>query len=116
MSSESSAEDVIVRRIDDIRIGPKRLTRYERARIIAARAMQISMGAAPLIDVSKLKSRDPIIIAEQELLSGVLPMIIKREKPNGEYQLIPLKILAEAEQKRMKSIEMLMSKIFAEKT
>jgi len=33
--------------------------------------MQLAMGAPPLIDISKLKSKDPIVIAEQELLMGV---------------------------------------------
>ncbi|MCS7112118.1 MAG: DNA-directed RNA polymerase subunit K [Ignisphaera sp.] len=114
MSEKLSIEDVIARKIDDIKIGPKRLTKYERARIIAARAIQLSMGAAPLIDISKLKSRDPVVIAEQELLIGVLPIIIKREKPNSEYQLIPLKILTEVEQKKIRSMETLVTKIFGE--
>uniref|UniRef100_A0A7J3QE27 DNA-directed RNA polymerase subunit Rpo6 n=1 Tax=Ignisphaera aggregans TaxID=334771 RepID=A0A7J3QE27_9CREN len=105
---------MVVHRIDDIKIGPKRLTKYEKARIIAARAMQLAMGAPPLIDISKLKSKDPIVIAEQELLMGVLPIMIRREKPNGEYQLIPLKILAEIEQKRMKNIEEITVRIFGE--
>ncbi len=114
LSEKSDIENIIVSKIDDIKIGPKRLTKYEKARIIAARATQLAMGAPPLIDVSKLKSRDPIIIAEQEFLMGVLPIIIKREKPNGEYQLVPLKILIEVEQRKIKSIEMLMTKIFGE--
>jgi len=114
LTEKSDSRTTIVRKIDDITIGPKRLTKYERARIIAARAMQLAMGAPPLIDVSKLKSRDPIIIAEQELLAGILPILIKREKPNGEYQLIPLKILTEVEQKKVKKIETLSMKIFGE--
>jgi len=40
--------------------------------------------------------------------------MIRREKPNGEYQLIPLKILAEIEQKRMKNIEEITIRIFGE--
>jgi DNA-directed RNA polymerase subunit K len=111
---ELGSERIVVHRIDEIKIGPKRLTKYEKARIIAARAMQLAMGAPPLIDISKLKSKDPIVIAEQELLMGVLPIMIRREKPNGEYQLIPLKILAEIEQKRMKDIEEITGRIFGE--
>ena len=47
--------------------------RYERARIIAARALQLSMGALPLI---KTKEIDPIKIARMEIEKGVLPINI----------------------------------------
>ena len=90
----------IVTRIDEIVIGPKFLTKYEKARIVAVRAMQLAQGAKPLIDVSKLDTKDPVLIAIKELESGVLPFVIKRETPNGEYQLIPVKILIEHEKKK----------------
>ena len=58
------------------------LTRYEKARIIGARALQISMGAPLLL---KLKKEDfekinynPIEIAKLEFLKGILPITIKR--------------------------------------
>ena len=50
-------------------------TRYERARIIGARALQISMGAPVLIDVDK---KEPIEIAYIELEKGVIPITVKR--------------------------------------
>ncbi len=50
-------------------------TRYERARIIGARALQISMGAPVLIDVDK---KEPIEIAYAELEKGVIPITVKR--------------------------------------
>jgi len=50
-------------------------TRYERARIIGARALQISMGAPVLIDVDK---KEPIDIAYIELERGVIPITVKR--------------------------------------
>lgn len=51
------------------------LTRYERARIIGARALQISMGAPTLIESN---SSDPIDMALEELKKGVIPITIKR--------------------------------------
>jgi len=51
------------------------LTRYEKARIIGARALQISMGAPTLINVN---SSDPIDIALEELVRDVIPITIKR--------------------------------------
>ena len=50
-------------------------TRYERARIIGARALQISKGAPPLIETG---TSDPVRIAEKELENGVLPITVRR--------------------------------------
>ncbi len=102
----------IVTSVDQIRIGPKRLTKYERARIIAARALQLALGAYPLIDISSLGTKDPVIIAEKELEAGVLPILIRREKPNGEYQLIPVKILVEHEKPLIEKRRELVKRLF----
>lgn len=80
-------------------IGPKKLTRFERARVIGARALQISMGAPVLVDVSR-SSRSPIDIALMELEQGVLPISIRRTLPDGESQNIPLKVLLEGETRK----------------
>ncbi len=74
-----------------------KLTRYEKARIIGARALQIAMGAPVLIDVSKLPSKDPIVIAEEEFKRGLLPITIRRRLPDGTYELVPLSELMEGE-------------------
>lgn len=74
-------------------IGPSRLTRFEIARIVGARALQLSLGAPPLVDVSKAPQRDPIAIALIELLEGVLPITIRRVKPDGTSQSIPIQRL-----------------------
>ena len=50
----------------------KKLTRFERARLLGARAIQISMGARPLVEITD--SLDPIDIAYEELKAGVLPL------------------------------------------
>jgi DNA-directed RNA polymerase subunit K/omega len=62
-----------------------KLTRYEKARIIGARALQISMGALLILklgkeDLEELKF-DPIKIAERELSEDILPITIKRPMP-----------------------------------
>lgn len=54
-----------------------RYTRFERARIIGARALQISMGAPLLIEVPS-GIVDPIDIADLEFRKGVLPITVKR--------------------------------------
>ncbi len=73
-------------------IGPPKLTRFEKARIVGARALQISMGAPILIEVSE-GFRGPIDIALKELEAGILPITIRRTLPDGTYQDIPLKWL-----------------------
>ncbi len=60
-------------------------TRYERARIIGARALQISMGAPVLIDVDK---KEPIEIAYMELEMGVIPITVKRTALEKQQKLI----------------------------
>jgi DNA-directed RNA polymerase I, II, and III subunit RPABC2 len=80
-------------------IGPPKLTRFEKARIIGARALQIAMGAPILVEPPK-SSASPIDIALQELEAGVLPITIRRTLPDGTYQDIPLKWLLEGEKKK----------------
>lgn len=75
-------------------IGPPKLTRFEKARIVGARALQISMGAPILVEVSEGFS-SPIDIALKELDANILPMTIRRTLPDGTYQDIPLKWLIE---------------------
>ncbi|MBK5113690.1 MAG: DNA-directed RNA polymerase subunit K [Candidatus Heimdallarchaeota archaeon] len=79
---------------DTIVVGPSKLTRFERARIIGARGLQISLGAPILIRIKK-DITDPIIIAEEELKKNVLPLTVARLLPNGQYQNIPLNWLVE---------------------
>lgn len=74
---------------EEIRIGPPKPTRFERARIVGARALQISMGAPVLTELPEDVS-DPIDIALRELEEGVLPMTIRRTLPDGAYQDIAL--------------------------
>ena len=50
-------------------------TRYERARIIGARALQISMGAPVLIKTDRI---DPLEIALEEFANGMIPITVKR--------------------------------------
>jgi len=73
-------------------IGPPKVTRFERARIVGARALQIAMGAPILIEPSSNLS-NPIDIALKELETGILPITIRRTLPDETYQDIPLKWL-----------------------
>ncbi len=57
----------------------KDYTRFERARIVGARALQISAGAPPLVKVEG--EEDPIVIAEREFNASVIPLGVKRKEP-----------------------------------
>jgi len=54
------------------------ITRFEKARIIGARALQIKFDAPVLIDISD-GVIDPIKIAEREFQAGVIPITVKRD-------------------------------------
>lgn len=56
----------------------KQYTRFERARMIGARALQISRGALIFI---KTDLDDPIKIAELEFEQGLSPLDVKRKQP-----------------------------------
>jgi len=53
----------------------KEYTKYEKARIIGARALQIAMGAPVLIETDEI---DPITIAMAEFEKGVVPITVRR--------------------------------------
>jgi len=72
----------------------EKFSKYERARIIGARGLQISMDAPLLL---KLKEKeldainyDPLRIAEKELNSGVLPISVNRPVPAKKEEDIKL--------------------------
>jgi len=77
----------------EIKIGPPKLTRFERARIVGARSLQIAMGAPAFISMEGAY-RGPIETAMLEMEEDALPISIRRSLPNGITQDIPIKALA----------------------
>lgn len=79
-----------------------KFTKYEIARILGARALQLAMNAPVLLKLEKkdLESinYDPLKIAELELYAGILPITVKRPLP----QKFPdkIKIKEEVKEKR----------------
>ena len=74
---------------NQILIGPPTLTRFEKARIMGARALQLSLGAPVFIEIPK-NATTSLEIAMEELKQKVIPIVIKRTLPNGDYQNLPL--------------------------
>ena len=58
-------------------LGQDQYTRFERARILGARALQISLGAPILIDLPS-SLVDPVEIAEREFAAGRIPITVRR--------------------------------------
>jgi len=69
--------------------GPPTLTRFEKARIMGARALQLSLGAPIFIEIPE-NATTSLEIAMEELKQRVIPIVIKRTLPNGDYQNIPI--------------------------
>lgn len=67
-----------------------KFSKYERARIIGARALQVSMDAPILIKIKKEEleeiNYDPLKIAEKELDGGVLPISVNRPMPGKKKE------------------------------
>ena len=80
---------------------PESYTKYEKARIIGARALQLSMNAPMLLKVSKEEieklNYDPLKIAEMEFFSGVLPITVRRPMPQKAVKEVEGKAIEEIE-------------------
>ena len=61
------------------------MTKYEHARVLGTRALQISMGAPIMVPLEPHET-DFLGIARKELAAGCLPAIVKRYLPNGTYE------------------------------
>ena len=70
-------------------MGPPNLTRFEKARIMGARALQLSLGAPTFIDIPETATTS-LDIAMEELDQRLIPISIRRVLPNGDFQNIPL--------------------------
>ena len=79
----------IISKDGQILTGPPTLTRFEKARIMGARALQLSLGAPVFIEIPK-NATTSLEIAMEELKQRVIPIVIKRTLPNGDYQNISL--------------------------
>ncbi len=53
-----------------------KLNKFELARIIGARALQLSYGAPPLLEVKQ--GQNSIEVAKAELDAGIIPLVVLR--------------------------------------
>ena len=64
------------------------ITKFEKTRVIGARAVQLSMNAPPLVDPGN--EIDVLKIAEMEYNQKKIPFQIVRKLPSGESDVIPV--------------------------
>ncbi|KAJ3680130.1 hypothetical protein LUZ60_016408 [Juncus effusus] len=67
-----------------VRKTSKYMTKYERARILGTRALQISMNAPVMVELEG--ETDPLEIAMKELRQRKIPFTIRRYLPDGSYE------------------------------
>jgi len=60
------------------------MTKYEKARLLGTRALQISMNAPVLVDLEG--ETDPLQIALKELSQKKIPLVVRRFLPDGHYE------------------------------
>ncbi|KAH9863222.1 hypothetical protein IAQ61_009499 [Plenodomus lingam] len=83
--STNTVESEKSRRVDnDKRTTTPYMTKYERARVLGTRALQISGNAPVLIDVEGMT--DPLQIAAKELQEKKIPLVVRRYLPDGFYE------------------------------
>lgn len=60
------------------------MTKYERARVLGTRALQIAMCAPVMVELEG--ETDPLQIAMKELKQRKIPIIVRRYMPDGSYE------------------------------
>eukprot|EP00092_Neocalanus_flemingeri_P049561 GFUD01056998.1.p1 GENE.GFUD01056998.1~~GFUD01056998.1.p1 ORF type:complete len:116 (+),score=37.98 GFUD01056998.1:54-401(+) len=67
-----------------IRVTSPYMTKFERARVLGTRALQIANGAPVLVEIEG--ETDPLKISGRELLARKIPIIIRRFLPDGSFE------------------------------
>lgn len=65
-----------------------KLTRFEVARLLSARALQIALGAPVLV---KTELPSPLEITKAEFKEKIVPITVKRKLPNNEFSVVEIK-------------------------
>eukprot|EP00731_Ephydatia_muelleri_P031596 Em0023g103a len=88
--NEGEAQVEFLNQEKDSRVDPQKrtttpyMTKYERARVLGTRALQISMGAPVMVELEG--ETDSLKIAMKELKVRKIPIIIRRYLPDGSYE------------------------------
>ena len=80
--TSGAGEGVAVPKVD--RITTPYITKFERARVLGTRALQISMNAPVMVELEG--ETDPLQIALKELRARKIPITIRRFLPDGSFE------------------------------
>ncbi|KAI8817378.1 RNA polymerase, subunit omega/K/RPB6 [Fimicolochytrium jonesii] len=67
-----------------LRLTTPYMTKYEKARVLGTRALQISMNAPVMVDLNG--ESDPLAIAMKELREQKIPLMVRRYMPDGSWE------------------------------
>ena len=67
-----------------VRVTTRYMTKYEKARVLGTRALQISMNAPVLVQLDG--ETDPLEIAGKELREKRIPFTVRRYLPDGSWE------------------------------
>ncbi|TFK56694.1 putative DNA-directed RNA polymerase subunit [Heliocybe sulcata] len=83
-ASQAQGDSMAERQPNKVRVTTPYLTKYERARILGTRALQISMNAPVLVPLDG--ETDALQIAIKELAARKIPLVIRRYLPDGSFE------------------------------
>lgn len=66
-----------------------KLSRFEIARLIGARSLQVALGAPVLL--KSIVGMSSLDIAKEEFRQSLIPMTVKRKMPNGSHSIVNIK-------------------------
>ena len=82
-----SNDEIYIKMNNKERVTSPYLSKFEKTKILGMRATQIEGGAKTLLTKDKIKDfRHSIKIAELEFKNNLIPFIIRRYLPNGNYE------------------------------
>ncbi|KAI8065893.1 RNA polymerase, subunit omega/K/RPB6 [Gongronella butleri] len=84
LDQEATAETDYAERENTTKETTPYMTKYERARILGTRALQISLNAPVTVELEG--ESDPLLIAMKELREKKVPLIVRRFLPDGTYE------------------------------
>jgi DNA-directed RNA polymerase I, II, and III subunit RPABC2 len=87
--AHGSDDKLSQRKANAEKVSSNYMTKYERARVLGTRAMQISRNAPIMVELEPHET-DPLVIAEKELREKQIPFIVRRYLPDGSYEDWPV--------------------------
>lgn len=79
----------VVESVKEPRVTRGYYTKYEYTALVAMRAQQLAEGAKPLVELTGLRTSDPLFVwsvAKREIEQRKLPFLVRRQLPDGSAE------------------------------